>query len=89
MTNNIEARILEHKAEIASKFTTKYKLKYLMHYEECPSIESAIEREKQLKNWKRDWKWNLIKDKNPKLNDLAADWFDEIDIRSVISGSFK
>jgi len=35
----------------------------------------AIAREKQLKNWHRDWKWNLIKEKNPDLLDLAADWF--------------
>ena len=49
MTNDIEIRILEHKAGIGSQHTTKYKHKYLMYYEECPSIEKAIAKEKQLK----------------------------------------
>jgi len=50
MTNDIEARILQHKAGIGSNFTTRYHLKDLMHYEIFPDINSAIAREKQLKN---------------------------------------
>lgn len=88
MTNDIENRVLEHKAGIGSQHTTKYQLKYLMHCEECPSIEEAIAREKQLKNWRKEWKWNLIKEINPDLKDLATDWFDEKDIESVKSGKF-
>ena len=83
VTNDIERRILEHKAGIGSTHTSKYKLKFLMHYETIPSIAEAIQREKQLKNWHKEWKWNLIKESNPTLKDLAEDWFDDIDIQSV------
>ena len=86
VTNDIERRVLEHKAGIGSSHTSRYNLVYLMHYEECPSIEDAIDREKQLKNWHKAWKWNLIKAANPELIDLAADWFEEQDVRAVITG---
>ncbi|WP_425390337.1 GIY-YIG nuclease family protein [Ekhidna sp.] len=89
MTNDIEVRVLQHKAGMGSKYTKKYHLKYLMHFETFPLIEQAIEREKQLKNWHKEWKWNLIKAHNPELNDLAEDWFDESDIESVLTGKLK
>ncbi|WP_420577268.1 GIY-YIG nuclease family protein [Ekhidna sp.] len=89
MTNDIEVRVLQHKAGTGSKYTAKYHLKYLMHFEAFSSIEQAIEREKQLKNWHKEWKWNLIKESNPELNDLAEDWFDEDDIESVKTGNLK
>ena len=57
-----------------------------MHFEECPSVETAIFREKQLKNWHKKWKWNLIKENNPKFIDLAEEWFDELAVRSVVEG---
>ncbi|MEQ9468288.1 MAG: GIY-YIG nuclease family protein [Ekhidna sp.] len=82
-TNDIERRTLEHKAGIGSSHTSKYQLKYLMHFEKCPDMRSAIEREHQLKNWHKEWKWNLIKEHNPDLEDLAADWFAQEDIRGA------
>ncbi|MEP5611646.1 MAG: GIY-YIG nuclease family protein [Cyclobacteriaceae bacterium] len=87
VTNDIERRTLQHKAGIGSKHTTKYKLKLLMHFETCPNIYSAIAREKQLKNWHREWKWNLIKELNPDFKDLASDWFDQEDIDNVVGKS--
>lgn len=75
VTNDLERRILEHKAGVGSKFTSKYSLTCLLYFEEFQSIENAIDREKQLKNWHRDWKINLIKQFNPELVDLAACWF--------------
>ena len=42
---------------------------------EAPDAESAIRQEKRLKNWRRDWKINLINDKNPEWKDLSEDWF--------------
>jgi len=80
VTNNLERRILEHKCGFGSKFTSKYKLVDLMYYEVNGDIEFAITREKKLKNWHRDWKWNLIKEDNPILDNLAADWFTKEDI---------
>jgi putative endonuclease len=54
-------------------FTAKYKCKYLMYYEEAPIIVEAITREKQLKNWHREWKLNLIKTINPEFKDLMTE----------------
>lgn len=80
VTNDIERRLMEHKCGAGSNFTSRYKLYYLMYYEQFDSIIDAIDREKQLKNWHREWKWNLIKAENPKLEDLAADWFTDKEI---------
>ena len=49
----------------------RYHLKYLLYFEEVGSIEFAITREKQLKNWHRDWKMNLIRTMNPEMRDLG------------------
>ena len=49
-----------------------------MYYEDTSRIEDAIAREKQLKNWHRDWKIQLIKSINPNLSDLSSNLFDEI-----------
>ena len=70
VTSNLHKRIIEHKDGKGSLFTKKYSLKILVHFEEFTAIDQAIAREKQLKNWHRDWKWNLIKSLNPKLKDL-------------------
>jgi putative endonuclease len=71
VTSNLEARVLEHKSGQGSKFTSKYKCFDLIFYEYHHKISHAIEREKQLKNWHREWKLNLIKEENPKLIDLS------------------
>jgi putative endonuclease len=51
-----------------------YKCHYLLYYEEYNHINKAIEREKNLKNWHREWKLNLIKTENNELLDLPANW---------------
>ncbi len=79
VTNDIERRIFEHKCGIGSVFTTKYLLTYLLYVEHFEKITDAIAREKQLKNWHRNWKLNLIKEFNPLLLDLAEDWYHEND----------
>jgi len=71
VTNNINRRILEHQSGGVPGFTQKYHLKKLIYLEESANIIDAIAREKQLKNWHRDWKINLIKSLNPSLNDLS------------------
>jgi len=70
VTSELDGRILNHKYGKGSTFTAKYNLKVLLYFEEYTNIEEAIEREKQLKNWHREWKFNLIKKSNPKLKDL-------------------
>ena len=84
VTNDIERRMLEHKSGNGSKFTKKYNLHDLLYFEMILGFAQAIEREKQLKNWHREWKINLIKSENPEMKDLAADWFTEEDIKNYV-----
>ncbi len=69
VTNSIERRLLEHSLK-SSSFVQRYNLKKLVHVEEYADIRDAIKREKQLKNWHKEWKWNLIEEMNPQLKDL-------------------
>ena len=63
-------RVSEHASGQRSQFTKKYDLKFLVYYEEFTEINQAIAREKQLKNWKKEWKINLIKELNPTLETI-------------------
>ena len=74
VTSNLQKRVWEHKNKVINGFTEKYNVDKLVYYETTDSIESAIKREKQLKNWHRQWKLNLIKEKNPEFKDLSLDW---------------
>jgi len=67
----------DYKNNSGGYFASKYKCKYLMHYERHGKITDAIAKEKQWKRWHKDWKWNLVKMHNPELRDLSADWFNE------------
>ena len=71
VTGNLEGRILQHKKDEGCKFSKKYKCKDLLYYEEFENIKDAINREKQLKNWHKEWKWNLVKSINNDLEDLG------------------
>jgi len=70
VTNNINRRVAEHKEGEGGYFTSKYNLTELLYFEQFLGIKNAIQREKQLKGWHKEWKWNLIKSVNPKLEDL-------------------
>lgn len=70
VTSDLKTRKADHKNGIGSDFTTKYKLTDLLYFEDFPDIYQAIDREKQLKRWHREWKLNLIKSVNPQMNDL-------------------
>lgn len=70
VTANLTKRLEEHYNETASKFTKKYNLKDLIYFETFSDIEQAIASEKQLKNWRKEWKLNLIKTVNPTLETL-------------------
>ncbi|MEK9179717.1 MAG: GIY-YIG nuclease family protein [Patescibacteria group bacterium] len=72
VTNNLPRRIFEHKNKYVEGFTSKYSLWKLVYFEETNSISDAITREKQLKNWHRPWKINLIKTKNPNLEEIQT-----------------
>ena len=73
VTSDLKKRIWEHKNKVVDGFTKKYNIDKLVYFEAGENIESAIEREKQLKNWHREWKFNLIKAQNPEFKDLYYD----------------
>lgn len=89
VTSDIKRRILEHKTGKGSIFTHKYNLTDLMYYEKIEGMDECINREKQLKNWHRDWKINLIKELNPEMKDLAKDWFIWQEGQLVIADHFR
>ena len=70
VTNDLIRRTLEHKSGKVEGFTKKYNCKKLIYYEYFNDINSAIEREKVLKKWRREKKENLIKTMNPAWADL-------------------
>jgi putative endonuclease len=70
LTSNLVKRIWEHKNNMVKGFTKRYGVHLLVWYELHESIESAIEREKQMKEWKRKWKLELIEAANQNWRDL-------------------
>ncbi|MCK5475426.1 MAG: GIY-YIG nuclease family protein [Candidatus Pacebacteria bacterium] len=70
VTNDLQRRIYEHKNKLVKGFSEKYNLCKLVYYEETNDIKSAIAREKQFKNWCRQWKVDLITAENPGFVDL-------------------
>jgi putative endonuclease len=70
VTSDLVKRIWEHKNNIVEGFTKDYNVHQLVWYELHESMESAIIREKRIKDWKRAWKLQLIEGKNPDWLDL-------------------
>lgn len=70
VTNDLNNRVSQHHNKTGSLFTSKYNLTDLVYYEIFNDVNYAITREKQLKNWKREWKIKLIKSVNPNLETL-------------------
>ena len=73
VTSNLVQRVWQHKHNEFEGFTSKYSVHHLVYYEMTESIITAIEREKQLKKWNRQWKVNLIEKMNPEWRDLFED----------------
>ncbi len=74
VTGDLQKRIWEHKNKVVEGFTKKYNVDRLVYYELTEDVESALNREKQLKRWHRQWKINLIKEMNPEFKDLSEQW---------------
>ncbi len=70
VTNDLERRVWEHKNNVVKGFTERYSVHQLVWYELHETMESAIRKEKMLKNWKRVWKLELIERSNPNWQDL-------------------
>ena len=69
-TNNLLRRVQEHKEDMHEGFTKKYQVHTLVWYDSTPYHLGAIQREKQMKAWKRKWKLELIEKNNPEWRDL-------------------
>ncbi|MDD5406884.1 MAG: GIY-YIG nuclease family protein [Sulfurovaceae bacterium] len=70
VTSDLPKRIYEHKNHLVDGFTKQYSIEILVWYELHENMIEAIQKEKQLKKWKREWKIRLIEEKNPNWIDL-------------------
>ena len=73
VTNDIIKRVYQHKNDLLEGFSKKYATHNLVYYEIHGDIINAIQREKRLKKWERQWKINLIEKDNPEWKDLYLD----------------
>jgi putative endonuclease len=71
VTNSLARRVWEHKEGMVRGFTKKYGVHTLVYYEIFEDVNAAIYRETRLKKYKRQWKLNLIEQRNPEWRDLA------------------
>ena len=70
VTSNLQKRVWEHRQDCVAGFTRRYRVHRLVWYELHDTMDAAIAREKNLKNWKRAWKIGLIEKTNPQWSDL-------------------
>lgn len=70
MTSDLSRRVYEHRLGLIDGYTKRFHIKKLVYYEIYDEVILAIEREKKLKKWRRDWKLALIEARNPQWNDL-------------------
>ncbi|MCR9182053.1 MAG: GIY-YIG nuclease family protein [Flavobacteriaceae bacterium] len=78
VTDDIEARVQEHKNKLYKKsFTAKFNCDKLVYFEEIFNASESTVREKQLKKWNRQWKIRLIEELNPSWMDISMNWNNE------------
>jgi len=76
VTGNLVRRVWEHKNKVVEGFSSRYNVTRLAYYEQFAYPDAAINREKEVKGWRRSKKINLIESMNPHWHDLAEDWGD-------------
>jgi putative endonuclease len=89
VTNDLVRRVAEHKGKINKGFTYKYNVDKLVYFEQFSLMIDAIAREKQLKNWKREWKDALINKENPQWNDLSETIGVNDDLRIAVKEHYQ
>lgn len=72
VTKDLAHRVYQHKTKELEGFSSKYGVDQLVYYEVHDDLEHAIQREKRIKEWKRQWKIDLIEAMNPQWDDLYA-----------------
>ena len=75
VTSHPEKRVFQHKEHMCGGFTSKYDVDRLLYWESFDDVLNAIDREKQLKGWRRSKKIALIESFNPHWLDLSRDWY--------------
>jgi putative endonuclease len=78
VTNDLERRVYEHKNKLLPGFTARYRIDRLVFFETTDDIRVAIDREKEIKGWRRRKKILLISGTNPSWRDLSGNWTAEI-----------
>ena len=74
VTNNLERRVYEHKNKQVKGFTAKYNINKLVYFDYTKDVTSAIEREKEIKSWRREKKNRLVESMNPEWRDLSLEF---------------
>jgi putative endonuclease len=74
MTSDLFARTWQHREKASEGFTNQYNIHRLVYFEETSDARVAVERERQLKSWRREKKVNLIETENPTWADLSEGW---------------
>ena len=86
VTGDLFRRAWQHRVGNGSKFTSLLNLTQLVWFEETDQITVAIAREKQIKNWRRKWKLELVEADNPSWVDLSAEWYEVVSDPESSSG---
>jgi putative endonuclease len=73
VTNNLVRRVFEHREGLVAGFTKRYGVTSLVYYEQHDTAYAAIQREKNIKHWSRQWKIDLIRGMNPNWRNLYSD----------------
>ena len=76
-TTDLRRRVYQHKHGLIPGFTQEYSITRLVYFESTNHVRAALERERQIKGWRREKKLNLIESVNAGWLDLAADWYSE------------
>jgi putative endonuclease len=88
VTSSLLGRVWQHRKEVTGGFTKRYQVKRLVWFEVHETMQGAIEREKSIKRWRRQWKFELIERENPTWSDLAENFgFDSLVKKKVDPGS--
>ena len=74
MTNNLERRLFEHNNKLIDGFTKRYKIYKLVYFEESNLVDVVLNREKEIKKWRREKKNKLVETMNPNWDDLGLQW---------------
>jgi putative endonuclease len=73
VTNDLVRRVFEHREDLVQGFTRRYGIKKLVYFEQHDTAIGAIQREKNVKHWSREWKIDLVISINPDWRDLYDD----------------